>query len=40
MGIKEWVEKEFATLNFKSLRLERRFKMAMSDLSEQPDKSI
>jgi len=37
---KEWVEKEFATLNFKSVRLERRFKMAMSDISEQPDKSI
>ena len=38
--IKEWVEKEFKTLQFKSLRLERRFKMAMSNLSEQPDKSI
>ena len=38
--VKEWVEKEFETLSFKSLRLERRFKMVMSDLSEQPDKSI
>ena len=40
MGIKEWVEKEFETLNFKSVRLERRFKMAMSDISEEPEKSI
>ena len=38
--IKEWVEKEFETLKMKSARLERRFKMVMSDLSEQPDKSI
>ena len=38
--IKKWVEKEFETLKFKSARLERRFKMVMSDLSEQPDKSI
>jgi len=38
--IKEWVAKEFETLKMKSARLERRFKMVMSDLSEQPDKSI
>ena len=38
--IKEWVEKEFAGLKLKSARLERRFKMAMSDMSEQPEKSI
>jgi len=40
MGIKKWVEKEFETLKLKSVRLERRFKMVMSDMSEQPDKSI
>ena len=39
-GIKDWVKEEFETLDFNSKRLERRFKMAMSDLSEEPDKSI
>ena len=38
--IKEWVSKEFETLKMKSARLERRFKMVMSDLSDQPDKSV
>jgi hypothetical protein len=38
--IKEWVTKEFETLKLKSSRLERRFKMVMSDLWEQPEKSI
>jgi len=38
--INTWVAKEFETLNLGSKRLERRFKMAMSDLSEQPEKSI
>ena len=38
--IKTWVAEEFASLKLNSGRLERRFKMAMSDLSEQPDKSI
>jgi len=39
-AIKEWVAEEFATLDFKSKRLEKRFMKTMSDLSEQPDKSI
>ena len=38
--IKGWVEVEFATLKMKSTRLERRFKKVMSDMSEQPEKSI
>jgi hypothetical protein len=38
--IKKWVSKEFETLKMKDARLERRFKMVMSDLSDQPDKSI
>lgn len=38
--IKGWVAKEFKTLSFKSERLESRFQMVMSDLSDQPDKSI
>ena len=38
--IKKWVAEEFASLKLNSVRLERRFKMVMSDLSEQPDKSI
>jgi hypothetical protein len=38
--IKGWVSNEFKTLTFKSKRLERRFKMTISDLSDQPDKSI
>jgi hypothetical protein len=39
-AIKEWVSKEFETLKLKSARLERRFKMVMSDIADQPDKSI
>jgi hypothetical protein len=35
-----WIEKEFETIHFRSKRLERRFKVVMSDLSEQPEKSI
>ena len=38
--IKQWVEKEFKTLWLKNKRLERRFLRTMSDLSEQPGKSI
>jgi len=38
--IKEWVRKEFGTLRLQSKRLESRFLMTMSDLSEQPEKSI
>lgn len=38
--IKGWVEKEFGTLKMGSKRLERRFRIAMSNLSEQPEKSI
>jgi len=38
--IKCWVAKEFETLCLKSKRLESRFLMAMSDLSDQPGKSI
>jgi len=38
--IKEWVSQEFKTLCLKSKRLESRFQMVMSDLSEQPEKSI
>ena len=38
--IKGWVANEFKTLSFNSERLESRFQMAMSDLSDQPDKSI
>ena len=38
--IKGWISKEFETLCLKSKRLESRFLMTMSDLSEQPDKSI
>jgi len=38
--IKGWVSKEFGTLCLNSRRLKRRFLMTMSDLSEQPDKSI
>jgi hypothetical protein len=39
-GIKEWIKEEFKTLDFKSERLEKRFMKTMTDLSEQPDKSI
>ena len=38
--IKGWVAKEFETLCLNSKRLERRFQKTMSDLSDQPDKSI
>lgn len=38
--IKEWIAEEFKTLNLKSKRLEKRFMKSMSDLSEQPEKSI
>jgi len=38
--IKEWVAKEFSGLCFGSVRLERRFKKTMSDISEYPEKSI
>ena len=38
--INAWVFKEFATLCLNSKRLKRRFLMVMSDLSDQPDKSI
>jgi len=38
--IREWVREEFKTLCLKSKRLESRFKKTMSDLSEQPEKSI
>jgi hypothetical protein len=39
-GVKEWVKTEFKTLDFKSKRLENRFMKTMSDMSNQPDKSI
>lgn len=39
-AVKEWISDEFKTLDFKSKRLEKRFMKAMSDISEQPDKSI
>jgi hypothetical protein len=38
--VKNWINKEFATLCLNSKRLESRFLMTMSALSEQPDKSI
>ena len=38
--INEWVANEFKTLNLYSKRLEERFKITMSFLSDQPDKSI
>ena len=38
--IKGWVSKEFETLCLKSKRLKGRFLITMSDLSEQPEKSI
>ena len=38
--INHWVKKEFQTINFGSKRLEKRFLKAMSDLSEEPEKSI
>ena len=38
--VKDWVSKEFETLDLNSARLERRFHIAVSDLSDQPDASI
>ena len=38
--IKDWVSREFKTLSFNSKRLESRFQMVKSDLTEQPEKSI
>jgi hypothetical protein len=38
--INHWVKKEFQTINFGSKRLEKRFLKVMSDLSEEPEKSI
>ena len=38
--IKQWVEKEFKTLELQSSRLLRRFFVTMSTLSDQPDKSV
>ena len=38
--IKSWVANEFGTLNLDSKRLEKRFQQTMSDLSQEPDKSI
>jgi hypothetical protein len=38
--INYWVKKEFQTINFGSKRLEKRFLKVMSDLSEEPEKSI
>ncbi|MDR0372865.1 MAG: hypothetical protein LBI79_04815 [Nitrososphaerota archaeon] len=34
------VEKEFQTIDFRSKRLEKRFLQVMSDLAEEPEKSI
>lgn len=39
-GITGWVADEFKTLDLNSERLERRFKIAMSDFSDRPDASI
>jgi hypothetical protein len=38
--IKNWIEKEFETLDLNSKRLETHFKTVLNDLSNQPDKSI
>ena len=38
--INHWVKKEFQTIDFGSKRLEKRFLKVMSDLSEEPEKSI
>jgi hypothetical protein len=38
--IKGWVSKEFETLDFGEARLEKRFQIAMSDLSDRPELSI
>ena len=38
--VNSWVEKEFQTINFGSKRLEKRFLRVMSDLAQEPEKSI
>ena len=38
--ISNWVEKEFQSVDFGSKRLEKRFLRVMSDLSQEPEKSI
>jgi len=38
--VNNWVEKEFQTIDFGSKRLEKRFLRVMSDLAEEPEKSI
>jgi len=38
--VKSWISQEFKTLCLNSKRLESRFQMTLSDLSDQPDKSI
>ena len=38
--VKDWISKEFETLDLNSARLEKRFQITMSDLSDQPDASI
>ena len=35
-----WIETEFQTINFKNKRLEKRFLKTMTNLSEEPNKSI
>jgi len=38
--VNNWVKKEFQTIDFRSKRLEKRFLRVMSDLAEEPEKSI
>jgi len=38
--INHWAQKEFQTIDFGSKRLEKRFLKVISDLSEEPEKSI
>ncbi|MDR2720270.1 MAG: transposase [Nitrososphaerota archaeon] len=38
--VNSWVEKEFQTIDFGSKRLEKRFLKVISDLSQEPEKSI
>ncbi|MCL1976879.1 MAG: hypothetical protein FWG55_02045 [Candidatus Bathyarchaeota archaeon] len=38
--VSNWVEKEFETVDFGSKRLEKRFLRVMSDLAQEPEKSI
>ncbi|MDR0373491.1 MAG: transposase, partial [Nitrososphaerota archaeon] len=38
--VNDWVKKEFQTVNFGSKRLEKRFLRVMSDLAQEPEKSI